>query len=180
MKQNWSRPITFVCASLACLGLILPGSALQAAQPVRAPSPGNPLASDVELDPEGSLRGFAINVHGVPVAGAPVVVFNADREVARTSTDALGCFSVDGLRGGKYQVTIGRYARLVRTWAAGTAPPNTKRGAMIVVGDNVVRGQMCLKDFLCSDCVIITALVAAMIAVPIAVHNSDRKQPSSP
>ncbi len=51
----------------------------------------------------------------------------------------------------------------------------------MVVGSEVVRGQMPLEDFFASDAVIITGLVAAMIAIPIAVHNSGGKdKPASP
>ena len=177
--MNWLRPFTLVCVSLACLGMILPASVLEAAPLAGRASPRRPVLSDVELDAKGTLRAIVINAQGIPVAGTPIVVYQGSREVGRTSTDAMGWFSIRGLRGGTCQVTVGRHAVRLRTWAARTAPPKTKRAALIVVGDGVVRGQRPLGEFLCSDCVLVTALVAAMIAVPIAVYNSDGK-PSSP
>ncbi len=187
------RPFARMCAGLACLGIILPTSALQAAIPSEGdwhnPPPngqavGEPSritsVSDVELDPAGSLRGVAVNVQGVPVARAEVVVRQADRQVTRTETDARGCFLADNLRGGIYEVAIGRYTRQFRTWAARTAPPNTKPFALIVVGDDVVRGQRTPGELLASDAVILTGMVGAMIAIPIAVHQSKRRGPTSP
>ena len=68
---------------------------------------------------------------------------------------------------------------LIRAWAARTAPPSSNRAALIVIGDDAVRGQMPLKDFFASDAVIIGALVVALIAVPIAVACRD-SEPKSP
>ena len=135
------------CLGSAWLGLILSGSVLLAAQPARGATVDTPLVSDVELDTDGSLRGVVVNVQGVPVAGAPIEVRKAGRKVADTATDDLGCFSVPHLRGGTYQVVSGRYTRVFRTWVASTAPPETRRIALIVVGSDVVRGQVPLGEF---------------------------------
>ena len=178
--MNWLRPFTLVCVGLACLGLILPSAVLEGAYWTKGTSPGVPVAKDVELDPEGSFRGVVVNVQGVPMAGTSVVVRNSHREVARTLSDGLGCFSVEGLGGGTYQVTTGRYTKQFRTWVACTAPPRTRRIALIVVGDDVVRGQRPLGEFLRSDAVIITGLLGAMIGIPIAVHQFNRRGPTSP
>ncbi len=183
--MNLSHPFTLVSVGLACLGLLLPISVLEAAQvgslaadhqPMR---PGQPPISDVELDTQGSLHGVVVNAHEVPIASVPIVVFRGDREVTRTLTDAHGRFSVAGLQGGSLRLAVGRGTSLLRAWAARTAPPGASHGVRIVLADDVVRGQTPLRDFLCSDCVIVAALVAAMIAVPIAIHNSNRG-PSSP
>jgi hypothetical protein len=48
---------------------------------------------------------------------------------------------------------------------------------MIVLDDDLVRGQMPLKDFSASDTVILCAFAAALIAVPIAVSHSGPKSP---
>ena len=172
-----------LCVGLSCIGLVLPASALEAASPVAAasrreaaPQPRK-LAADVELDPAGGMHGLVVNAHGLPVAGVPVVLGHMGCEAARTHTDAAGRFYVGRLRGGTYQLAVGEQGRLLRVWAAHTAPPASSHVARIVVGDDVVRGQMPLEDFFDSDAVIICGMVAAMIAIPIAVHNSG---PSSP
>ncbi len=149
-----SRRIALGWIGLAWMWLILSGSVVQAVQPDGGAAPGTPLVSDLELDAEGSLRGVVVNVQGVPVAGIPIVVRKVDQEVARTTTDALGCFSVPSLDGGVHQVATGRYARMFRTWIASTAPPETARFALLVVGGDVVRSQVPLGECFSSHAVV--------------------------
>ena len=96
---------------------------------------------DVKLDATGLLRGVVINLRGVPVANAIVAIRKADGKVVRTATDAFGCFAVDGLLEGTYQLTSGHLVRRIRTWVAAAAPPRAGQLALIVLGDNVVRGH---------------------------------------
>jgi len=85
-----------------------------------------------------------------------------------------------GLSSGTYHVVIGPYETRLRVWDARIAPPHARPSAQIVLGAGVVRGQMPLKNFITSDAVIITGLIGAMIAVPIAIHQSKRRDSSSP
>jgi hypothetical protein len=163
------RLLARVAVGLSCLGLLLPAPLVEAGQPAVRNTPAP--VDDVALDGEGRLHGLVMDVEGVPVAHASVGVFQADREVGRATSDASGRFSVGGLRGGIYRVTVGPHGRLVRAWAAHTAPPAAGDMAVVVV-DRVVRGQMPLEHFFASDCFVITAMVAAMIAIPIAIHSS--------
>ena len=175
-----------LCVGLSCLGLILPASALQAArrpaamaaQPP-APQPAK-LTSDVELDATGTLRGQVVNVGGVPVAEAEVFLRQSGFQFARTRTDATGRFSFRHLRGGMYEVVVRGHSGLVRAWAAKTAPPAAEEIALVVVGHDLVRGQMPAEQFFASDAFVVTAMVAAMIALPIALHNSGDAGPVSP
>jgi hypothetical protein len=177
--MTWSRLLTHVCVCLACIGLLLPGPVFAEVLPGPASAFTIPAVTDVQLDPQGSLRGMVLNPQGIPLAKIPLVLRRGPEEVARTSTDPLGRFSVAGLRGGTYQLVAGGYAKLFRVWTARSAPPQAKQAALLVVGDDVLRGQQPLGEFLCSDCVLCTALVAAAIAIPIAVYNSGHG-PASP
>ena len=58
--------------------------------------------------------------------------------------------------------------------------PQVSTERTMIVGDSVVRGQMPLEDFFASDAVVVAGLVAAMIAIPIALHNSGSRRPASP
>ena len=174
------RPFALACVVLPCIGLILSGSALQGAPIARGALPDAPWVHDVELDADGSLHGVVVNLQGVPIAEAALVVSNTRRVVARSKTDALGRFVIDGLRSGTYQVTANHCTCRLRLWPTGTAPPKTKRFAAIVLGDEVVRGQMPLASFFASDAVIVTGMVAAVIAIPTAVHQSNQRSPTSP
>jgi hypothetical protein len=51
--------------------------------------------------------------------------------------------------------------------------------ALLVVGPDVVRGQMPLECFCSSDEFVVSLMVAAMIAIPISVHNNGGR-PASP
>ena len=174
-----------LCIGLSCIGLILPTSILEAAPPVataiRPEVPLRPqrLAGDVALDSAGYMHGRVIGGQGLPVADQAVVLGQMGREVAQTRTDATGRFRVGPLRGGTYHLSVGGHGRLVRAWAAQTAPPAARNVALVVARGDVVRGQMPLEEFFASDAVIVCGMVAAIIAVPIALHNSD-SGPRSP
>jgi hypothetical protein len=155
------------------------GRAQQTSYDPKTPRPTDQ-TDDVALDAGGRLRGQVVNVQGVPAAGATVWLRQAGLEPAETHTDALGRFSFGRLSGGLYQVLVGRQSRLVRVWAAGTAPPVAQDAALVVVGGDLARGQMPLEDFFASDAVVVTGLVAAAIALPIALHNSKDEEAVSP
>jgi len=179
----WWRSLRSACLGLACLGLVLPGGLAPGAQP----SAGTPRTADkacetppigdVELESNGTLRGMVVNLQGVPLGKASIVVRQADRELGRTSTDGQGRFSLDGLRGGTYHVAAGRWAKMFRVWGPNTAPPRAKQVALLVVGEDVVRAQMTLEEFWTCEPIVITAMLGAMIAIPIAVYNNG---PASP
>jgi len=174
-----------LCVGLSCLGLILPTSILEAAPPaataVRPEGPPRPQSrvGDVALDAAGYLLGQVVDRQGLPVADRPVALGQMGRQIARTRTDAFGRFRVGPLRGGTYHVSVGRHGELVRAWVARTAPPAAGDVALLVVGDDVVRGQMPLEQFFASDAVVICGMVAAAIAIPIAL-NSSHSEPCSP
>jgi hypothetical protein len=161
---------------LSCLALLLPGPWLQAAGPpaavdgARTLGANAPNVSDVELDGAGRL----------PLAGARVMVCQGTREMVAVTTDGLGRFAVGPMRGGSYLLKSGGQGKTIRAWRSMTAPPLAKPLAVMIVGDGIVRGQMPLEDFFASDAVVVAGLVAAMIAIPIAVHNSGSKRPASP
>lgn len=181
--MNCNRMLKSLCVGLSYIGLVLHTSALEAATlsaaantPRRAPQPAR-LASDVELDADGSMHGLVVDVEGVPAAGRSVVLHQMDRELANTRTNALGRFRISRLRGGTYRLSVDGHGRMIRAWSANTAPPSAKSVALLVLGGEVVRGQMTLEEFCACDGVIIVGLVAAMIAVPIVVHNSGSRSP---
>jgi len=184
--MNGMTSLLAMRAVWACTVILLAGTPLQAARygadstPANHDSPREPAVVDVELDAAGSLHGAVIALEGVPVAHAAVAIRCGGREVKRTRTDALGYFFVKGLRGGTYMVTAGGCQKLYRIWLAQTAPPKTSRLALVIVGGDVVRGQMPLEGFCGCDASIIAAMVGAMVAIPVAVHQSRQNAPTSP
>ena len=184
--MNPARVFTAFAVGLSSLGLILPASILNAAPPVpvapttRAVEPPAKSISDVKLDAAGYLHGMVVDLQGTPVAKATVIVSRGKRDLAEARTDSLGRFSVGPLGRGTYLMKSGGQSRAVRAWTPIMAPPSAGQLALLITGSEVIRGQMPLEDFFASDAFVITGLVAAMIAIPIAIHNSGSKTPASP
>jgi hypothetical protein len=140
-----------------------------------------PNAVDVALADGGTLRGQVVDAGGSPVAETPVAIWQLNREVAGTVTDRSGCFAVSGLRGGTYQLTAAGGLAVYRLWGPNTAPPSARPAALIVVGDEqLVRQQGPVLQWLRCHPWFVVGLAATAVAVPIAIHNSNKAGPASP
>jgi hypothetical protein len=170
------KRIQTVLAAIACVAMSCPGTILAAETTLTA--------QDVALRSGGLLVGQVIDQQGAARANAPVVVIQNDELVVDTTTDANGVFAARGLRGGQYQVLTPNGHKLCRFWAADTAPPSAADAAVIVTGDEVVRGQWGSPpmgasyggrwlDWVRSHPYITAGVVAAAIAAPIAIAASD-------
>lgn len=136
----WKR----VALCLACLGILMPQSAVLAdSQPVAR-------GVEIELGADGTLTGTVLSAQGRPVANAPVMVQYRGIPVARTRANAHGRFAVAGLRGGVHELLAPGSKTAARLWATGTAPAAAKPAALLVAQNRVVRGQGCGEDF-CGD-----------------------------
>jgi hypothetical protein len=165
MKRNQFH---MTLAAFACLGMLVPPSAL-AIQPAS-------LGNDVALRPGGLLVGQVVDAQGATQAAKVVSIQYGDREVARTSTDQNGVFAAQGLRGGQYQIATDDGLSVCRLWAADTAPPSAHEAAIVVTGQEVVRGQWGgggWLDWVRSHPYITAGIVAAAIAVPLAIAAND-------
>ena len=120
---------------------------------------------------------MVVNVHGAPVAHA-MVVAQGRRESAAAETDERGRFTIGPLGGGPCWLGVGTDGRLARLWANRTAPPAATQTVLIVLSGEVVRGQLPLQDFCESNTFVVCGLMAAMIAIPVAVHT--KSAPVSP
>lgn len=170
---------------LACLGLLIPRSALLAEQPTEA---GQKIV-DVALDSAGVFHGHVVDAGGQPVAMANVRMLRDGNPLVSTVTNDQGGFDVASLQGGVYSVQLADQTHLLRLWAANTAPPHANQGFTVATG-TVARGQSCTANSCtgmcggtCGACKggwgfltnpwVIGAAVAAAIAIPIAVSNND-------
>lgn len=166
---------------LACMGLLIPQTS-QAASPTDwspASTPAvlveraEPAVTDVALAAGGTFRGQVVDQQGLPLAGAKVSLRQLQTEVAATTTDADGNFSVSELPGGVYLVMAGPTSGLYRLWSPGTAPPGANDSAMLVAGGNLMRGQGGWMYWATNPWVI-GGVIAAAITIPIAVTNHNR------
>ncbi|MBN2023887.1 MAG: hypothetical protein JW809_13980 [Pirellulales bacterium] len=116
------------------------------------------------------------------MADVPVVLRHQNRDVAMPKTDAKGYFAAKGLRAGVYQMAASEGRGTYRLWAPGTAPPTAHQGALIVNHGPLARAQYGgggLKAMFANPW-IVAGVVATAVAVPVAVHNSQRSSPVSP
>ncbi|MBN1908379.1 MAG: carboxypeptidase regulatory-like domain-containing protein [Pirellulales bacterium] len=170
-----ARILTAVLVSLATAGLCAPPA-------VFATMPQETGVVDVALMDGGVLLGQVVNTQGTAVAKTSVVLRDGERPVAMPQTGEDGYFAVKGLRPGVYHVAVGQGQGTYRVWAPGTAPPNAHRGALIVTGDEIARGQFGgggLSALLANPWVL-AGIVATAVAVPVAIHNSNHSSPASP
>ena len=165
MKRNQFQ---MTLAAVACLGMMVPPGAL-ASQP-------SSLGNDVALRPGGLLVGQVVDAQGAVQASKVVSVQYGDREVARTTTDQNGVFAAQGLRGGQYQIVTDQGMSVCRLWAPDTAPPAAHQAAIVVTGQDVVRGQWGgggWLNWVRSHPYITAGIIAAAIAVPLAIAADD-------
>jgi hypothetical protein len=154
-------------AAVACMGMMLPPAALAG-----TPVAGN---NDIALQSGGVLVGQVVDQQGVAKAGVPVSIQYGKHEVARTTTDANGVFAAKGLRGGQYEILTQDGVSVCRLWAPETAPPAARSAALVVSGNDVVRGQYMggWVDWMKAHPYITAGVVATAIAVPVALAASD-------
>jgi hypothetical protein len=135
MKEIRFMPLGFVL--LACFGMVSTRQGF-AAQP-SGRQPGQTM--DVALQGEGLLVGQVANRQGQLENQSRISLQQNGRSLMRLNTDKQGRFAIKGLKGGVYEVATANGAvTRIRTWRAGTAPPNAARSALIVDGATI-RGQ---------------------------------------
>lgn len=128
---------------LAAASLLCPQVA-GAAQPVPQSQAGavrTQKIKDIALRQGGLFVGQVVDRQGAPKTGTKVVMTQQSKVVAVAQTDKQGRFAVRGLRGGVYQVQVGRQASAYRLWTERTAPPSARPAALMVGDSNVALGQ---------------------------------------
>lgn len=172
-----------VAIVVATTGVCVP-QALMAAESVAR----QPIAADVALRDGGVLLGQVVDTQGTAKAGVAVTVHSGDRELAAAKTDAGGYFAFRGLGGGVYRLSAAEGQGLYRVWAPETAPASAGQGALIVAGQDLVRGDfgpggevIGWTKFCLSNPWVMAGLVAAAVAIPLALHEADDEdEPASP
>ena len=170
MKLN---SLKCVAAALSCLGMLLSPTAMTAA-PLVAPS-------DVALGNGGVLVGQVVDAQGAAVAMATVTLADHKQEIAQVRADQEGKFSVSGLRGGVYRISFRGQDAMYRLWAPNTAPPVAQQGVILVVGDDVIRGQhgysagpfASMAQWVADHPLITASAIGAAIAIPLALDDDD-------
>lgn len=173
-----------VAVCLALIAMSCP-QALLATQAAKQP----PTIVDVQLHQGNQgpvLIGQVVNAEGEPETDVAVDLFSAGKKLATAKTDKRGCFAFTGLPGGIYQLAAAKGQGTFRMWSPGTAPPAAQPGAVVVAGQDLVRGQLLPYQgtrirSLMTNPLVIAGVVAAAVAIPIAIANADDDDtPGSP
>jgi hypothetical protein len=130
------------------------------------------MVRDVALDAQGRIAGQILDAQGQPRARQIITVQRQGAQPVQTRTDAQGRFVLGDLSGGVYQIATSDASVVCRCWTANSAPPAATHELLLVAGEKVQRGQYPITDLLTSGPVLIGLVIAAAIAIPIAVHNS--------
>jgi hypothetical protein len=159
---------------LALIHVILPGNVLRAAEGPTSPEDSTPptvVTRDIDLGRSQQLRGQLVNRDGKPLANQRVVAIQGDRTPMQTMTDRSGRFVFVGLKAGLYQVQAEHGLAMCRCWSDSTAPPAAVNELLLVSDAQAVRGQRPFAEIL-SGPILIGLIIAAAIAIPIAIHES--------
>jgi len=190
--------------ALSSVGMLMSPVATAAPVAAVAPIASAPVVQaprDIALHEGGVLVGQMLDAQGGAIAGAPISVLTAGKEVARVQTDQSGKFEVTGLKGGVHQIATVGQQDVYRLWSPKTAPPAAQKGLMLVSSSDLVRGQGCGSGVNCgSGCgggvggrgggggignwianhpIITAGVIGAAIAIPLAL-NDDDDPPATP
>ena len=130
---------------------------------------------DIALTRDNLLNGRLVDETGKPVDGMRVSIYSQGHMTAATVSDQAGAFSLVTIRGGVYELHVGDQFQIVRLWRHDTAPPSAESTILFRVGQETVRGQRPIESLFCFQPWFLGVLIAAAIAIPIAVHDSDSR-----
>lgn len=194
---TWQR-IQSTLAAVACLGMLTPAAVLHAEQPQTK-------IKDVALSAGGMLVGKVVDAAGKPVADAHLKILADERVLVNTHAAADGSFRIQSLRGGVYDLNANGNSNFMRLWANQTAPPSSSDVATLHIDGEVIRGQSCTNGSCtspggcdCDECVggafgafggapmaflmnpiVIGAIVAAAVAIPLALDDEGDDNPDA-
>jgi hypothetical protein len=162
----------FFAAFLIFTTCLLPAQKALAADPIPSAKPTRGM-HDIALGRAGTLSGQLIDESGVPLASQRIIARGGAGQPIAAVSDRDGRFTLTGLRGGLYEISTERSSLACRCWTPNAAPPRALKEVLLVAERDVERGQRPIADLLTGP-VLIGLIIAAAIAIPIAVHNSQK------
>jgi len=168
--------LTNAAVGLSCLAVLLSSTVALAGSP--AANVAMPSVTDVRLDTQGVFRGGVVDAQGTALAGVQVDLYQSNQRIGETKTDAQGQFALAGLRTGVHVVTAAGQVRPVRVWTERIAPPAAANGLLVVADAQTARGQSGLYQWVSEHYILTACGVAAAIAVPCALIDTEKKSSS--
>ena len=180
--MRFLRSCRATAVTLACVTWLFPSTGWAAEEPTLAKpavTPSNQAppqtVQDITLGPGGSLTGQVVDPQGKPLPGHPLVVRQIGGAQLQATTDAQGRFTVQGLRGGVWQITSSQLTSVCRCWTARAAPPSANRELLVVSQLPAERGQKPISAL--TTPLLVGSVVVAAVVIPIVVHNSREDAP---
>lgn len=93
------------------------------------------------------------------------------------ATDAAGQFVLPGVTAGIQRLTAEDAVLNCRIWTHAAAPPAAMDHVTLIADQTIVRGQQPFSAIFTNP-LFIGLVIAAAVAIPIAVHNSQDDRPS--
>jgi hypothetical protein len=181
MKLLHSRAAHRALIALTVLAIVTPARPLMAAGPSSMEKPKPKAApvklktQDVELQADGTLKGYYINEEqGAGQADVKVTLHqNSQKPMATTTTGKNGAFEFKGLTGGTYQVVVNdEHVMAYRVWTEGTAPPRTAKNVMFKSGEST-RAAMWFAGLPPEGQIAVIALITAAIVGGVLLLDDD-------
>lgn len=169
------KPVRQAVVWMTAAALLLPLRPLSAVGPGDLPTRSGEAPSlirDAALSRDGTLSGTVVTGNGVADAGCEVLARAADGKLQSTVTDDRGRFMFQNLRGGSYRLGVNGSATLWRVWTSDAAPPIAASAVLLVSDGQVARGQRPASALLTDHPLLPALFLAAVIAIPLAVHSS--------
>lgn len=185
----WMRHASAVVVGV---GLMM-SQGVVSAQPATAVSPVVDVI-DYRLQANGRLSGEVRDTAGNLLSNRRVTVFFEGNQVATTTTNEQGVFSVEGLREGVHDVVACDRTTRYRLWSEEAAPPQSETVARLVCGQEQPVYQSAgpaqsaprfgrlgaaFANYPIATAALLGAGLGTAIAVPIAVSNGG-STPASP
>ncbi|MDG2380263.1 MAG: hypothetical protein P8N76_01175 [Pirellulaceae bacterium] len=169
------------CAiGFALFSLILPTHVV--AQAPKAPAK-RPQVHDIQLNAQGKLRVVVVDGQGQRIPQSQIKLtrddFSASPQSTLGVTNNRGEHTFQKLAGGIYRLETDQGICMCRLWTKAAAPPSASQSLLIVNDTRIARGQRPIREIFRSDPILMTALVAAAIAIPLAIHQSKDKSSGS-
>jgi len=164
-----------VAVSLACVAWLLPVREVAAIPPATGVGASGGMV-DVRLDQRGAVCGRLLDVAGRPLADRPVILQHTEGASRAAQSDAGGGFVLQHVSAGVHRLTAGDQTLNCRVWTHAAAPPSATDQLTLVAEHSIVRGQQPFSAIFTNP-LFIGLVIAAAIAIPIAVHNSQNDRP---
>lgn len=168
-----SKALQTSIAALAWLGMVCQGAVGLSADD-RDP-PVQPKVHDVRLDRDGRFQGLVVDGQGTPLSSEAVILRRIGRrseETLESQTDAQGKFAFRPMTGGMYHLETSEGLTSCRLWTFEAAPPSSAERILVINDSRIARGQHPISHLFTSDPVLMAAVVATAIAIPIIIHKT--------